>query len=114
MAPTGLDIKRNIVQLAQIKGLKQSDFVDAGIGSTTVKSIFRMKSAETPDLDTVNKFAAVLGVETYIIYMTSPHSDEPDEEKKEFLAEIDMAYNYISPKHRQMITEMCRLMMKPD
>lgn len=57
MAPTGLDIKRNIVQLAQIKGLKQSDFVDAGVGATTVKSIFRMRSSETPDLDTVNNYS---------------------------------------------------------
>lgn len=51
MAPTGLDIKRNIVQLAQLKGLKQSDFISGGIATTTVKTVLQMKSSESSDVD---------------------------------------------------------------
>ena len=106
MAPTGLDIKRNIVQLAQLKGMKQSDFLDVGIGSTTVKNVFRMTEEKTPDLDTVNKFAEKLGVETYKLYMTGNEEKTNNPEKEEFLHLVDLTFDRIPAANRKILLAM--------
>jgi len=111
MVPTGLDIKRNIVRLAQMKGIKQIDFIEAGIGATTVKKIFRLHSSQTPDLDTVNKFAKVLGVETYMLYMNSDFEGSDDPEKEQFKRMIDMTFHKLSDDHRRILMENYRTLL---
>ena len=100
MAQTGPDIKRNIVQLIQLKGLKQSGLISGGIATTTVKSVFQTKSSETPDLDTVNKFAAVLDVQTHVICMTS-QPEEPGmfEKRVKRVKKSDGEYIYEHNRH---------------
>lgn len=112
MAPTGLDIKRNIVQLAQLKGMKQSDFIDSGIGETTVKKIFRLRNSETPDLDTVNKFAKALGVKTYVLYMTDDDAHEKDDpEREQFKRMIDLTFHQLSNDYRRILLENYRTLL---
>ena len=108
MAPTGLDIKRNIVELAQLKGMKQSDFLDVGICPTTVKNIFRMTEEKTPDLDTVNKFAEKLGVDTYRLYMTGTEGKAANPGKEEFLRLVEMTFDRIPKSNLKILFAMYR------
>lgn len=114
MAPSGLDVKRNIVRLAQLKGMKQSDFMDKDISSSTVKSVFRLNNAETPDLDTVNKFAKVLGVETYVLYMTAEKRDEADSDKEQFLKMVELTFGELSPERRGILLNFYKMLLKKD
>ena len=114
MAPSGLDVKRNIVRLAQLKGMKQSDFMDKDISSSTVKSVFRLNNAETPDLDTVNKFAKVLGVETYVLYKTAEKRDEADSDKEEFIKMVELTFGELSSERRHILLNFYKMLLQKD
>ena len=114
MAPSGLDVKRNIVRLAQLKGMKQSDFMDKDISSSTVKSVFRLNNAETPDLDTVNKFAKVLGVETYVLYMTAEKRDDADSYKEQYLKMVALTFGELSPERRGILLNFYKMLLQKE
>jgi len=112
MAPTGLDVKQNIVRLAGLKGIRPTDFINSGISPTTVKSIFRLDGKATPDLETVNRFAEVLDVDTYLIYMKVSSEENQSREKLEFLHMVDATFEELSPEERKILLKFYEALVR--
>lgn len=110
MSPTGLDVKSNIVLYAAIKGLTESEFIEAGISRATVKAIFKEGLSQDPDLKTVNKFARVLNVETYELYMISPKKEQPSGRKEEFIQMVRMVYDSLSEEKQDILFSFLKIL----
>ena len=112
MNTIGQTVKKNIVRLAQAKGLSEKDFTAAGINPAVVKSVFRMEQRPLPKLKTMNRFAAALGVETFTLLKEPEEPKDVTTGKVEFIQEIDATFDSLPSDRQKFLVKFYRELLQ--